>query len=103
MSYYDSSNTTGVIKDMDYLSTFKFFIVEKSSCFIVLVVFLAVTKQLYEWFSLSVCPSVRLSVTLFLLCSHHQYSDTFWLADRTRLFVQYNISLSSLCKLISRH
>ena len=30
-------------------------------------------------------------------------SDTFWLADRTRLFLQYTISLSSLCKLIGRH
>ena len=34
--------------------------------------FLAVTKQLYEWFSPSVCPSVRLSVTPFWLCSHHR-------------------------------
>ena len=41
--------------------------------------FLAATKQLYEWFSPSVClsvrlsvrPSVRLSVTPFWLCSHH--------------------------------
>ena len=41
--------------------------------------FLAATKQLYEWFSpsvrpsvcLSVRPSVRLSVTPFWLCSHH--------------------------------
>ena len=32
-----------------------------------------------------------------------KYSDTFWLADRTRLFVQYTISLSSLCKHIWRH
>ena len=32
-----------------------------------------------------------------------KYSDTFWLADRTRLFVQYTVSLSSLCKLIWRH
>ena len=31
-----------------------------------------------------------------------KYSDTFWLTDRTRLFVQY-ISLSSLYKLIWRH
>ena len=31
------------------------------------------------------------------------YSDTFWLADRTRLFAQYTISLSSLCKLIWGH
>ena len=32
-----------------------------------------------------------------------KWSDTFWLADRVRLFVHYNISLSSLCKLIWRH
>ena len=32
-----------------------------------------------------------------------KYSDTFCLADRTRLFVQYTISLSSLCKFIWRH
>ena len=36
-------------------------------------------------------------------CDECKYSDTFWLADRTRLFVQYTISLSSLCKLIWRH
>ena len=38
--------------------------------------FLAATKQLYEWFSPSVRPSVRLSVCLsvtpFWLCSHHR-------------------------------
>ena len=37
--------------------------------------FLAATKQLYEWFSPSVCPSIRPSVCLsvkpFWLCSHH--------------------------------
>ena len=32
-----------------------------------------------------------------------KYSDTFWLASRTRLFAQYTVSLSSLCKLIWRH
>ena len=44
-------------------------------------------------------------------CSHYycadyeecKYSDTFWLADRVRLFVPYTISLSSLCKLIWGH
>ena len=43
------------------------------------LLFLAATKQLYEWFSPSVCLSVclsvrlsvRLSVTPFWLCSHH--------------------------------
>ena len=34
--------------------------------------FLAATKQLYEWFSPSVCPSVHLSVTPFWLCSYHR-------------------------------
>ena len=34
--------------------------------------FLAATKQLYEWFSPSVCPSVCLSVTPFWLSSHHR-------------------------------
>ena len=35
-------------------------------------IFLAATKQLYEWFSPSVCLSVCLSVTPFSLCSHHR-------------------------------
>ena len=43
-------------------------------------VFLAATKQLYDWFSPSVClsvrlsvrPSVRLSVTPISPCSHHR-------------------------------
>ena len=45
------------------------------------------------------------------ICFHHywavydecKYSDAFWFADRTRLFVQHTISLSSLCKRIWRH
>ena len=40
------------------------------------IIFLAATKQLYEWYflsvCLSVCLSVRLSVTPFWLCSHHR-------------------------------
>ena len=32
-----------------------------------------------------------------------KYSDTFWLANRVCFFVQYTISLSSLCKLIWGH
>ena len=42
----------------------------------VLLLFLAATKQLYEWYFLSVflsvCLSVCLSVTPFWLCSHHR-------------------------------
>ena len=44
-------------------------------------------------------------------CFHHhcevydecKYSDTFWLADRVRLFVHNTISLPSLCKFIWGH
>ena len=36
------------------------------------LLFLAATKQLYDWFSPSVCPSVCPSVTPFSLCSHHR-------------------------------
>ena len=39
----------------------------------------------------------------FAVYDECKYSNTSWLADRTRLFVQYNISLSSLCKLIWRY
>ena len=53
----------------------RFIMVQKSYIFW----FLAATKQLYKWYfpsvrpsvCLSVCPSVRLSVTPFWLCSHH--------------------------------
>ena len=58
------------------------------TCYIACNTFLAATKQLYEWYFLSVCPSVRPSVRLsvcpsvclsvcpsvtpFWLCSHHR-------------------------------
>ena len=38
----------------------------------IILIFLAATKQLYEWYFLSVGPSVCLSVTPFWLCSHHR-------------------------------
>ena len=45
------------------------------------LVFLAATKQLYEWYFLSVrpsvCLSVCLSVTPFWLCSHHRIITKF--------------------------
>ena len=39
---------------------------------VIILYFLAATKQLYKWYFPSVCPSVRLSVTAFWLCSHHR-------------------------------
>ena len=76
---------------------------------------------LLSYFSVVVCLRCLLLHILSLIaytfrenrgiCFHYycavyeecKYSDTFWLAGRTRLFVQYTISLSSLCKLIWRH
>ena len=42
-----------------------------SICLSVCHTFFAATKQLYEWFSPSVCMSIRPSVAPFWLCSHH--------------------------------
>ena len=41
------------------------------------LLFLAATKQLYEWYFLSVRLSVCLSVTPFWLCSHHRIIRKF--------------------------
>ena len=41
-----------------------------------------------------------------IICADYdecKYSDPFWLADRVRLFVNYTISLLSLCKFIWGH
>ena len=46
--------------------------------------FLAATRQLYEWFSSSVRPSVRLSVTPFSLCSHHRIIMKLWVITNDR-------------------
>ena len=42
-------------------------------------------------------------ITVVAVYDDCKYSDAFWLADRIRLFVQYTISLSPLCKFIWRH
>ena len=50
-------------------------IIQHLSHVIKYITFLAATKQLYDWFSPCVGPSVCLSVRpshLFLLCSHHR-------------------------------
>ena len=59
-------------------------------------------------YSVTYCIYVpgKLGICFHYYCAVYdecKYSDTFWLADHTRLFVQYTISLSSLCKLIWRH
>ena len=54
-------------------NTFKTGMLIHTICFaFYFIIVLAATKQLYEWYFLSVCPSVRPSVTPFWLCSHHR-------------------------------
>ena len=52
-------------------------------------VLLAATKQLYEWYflsvCLSVCPSVSPSVTPFWLCSHHNIIMKFITKDQGKV------------------
>ena len=59
-------------------------------------------------YSVTYCIYVpgKLGICFHYYCAVYdecKYSGAFWLADHTRLFVQYTISLSSLCKLIWRH
>ena len=64
---------------------------------------------LLSYFSVVECLRCLLQHILSLIANTFRendeckLSDTFWLADRVRLFVHYTISLSSLCKLIWRH
>ena len=53
-----------------------------------------------------ICVPGKLGICFHYYCAVYdecKYSDTSWLADHARLFVQYTISLSSLWKLIWRH
>ena len=61
--YHYSYHTEAWNKMADILQTLFSDVLERKS-----FIFLAATKQLYEWYFLSVCPSV----TPFWLCSHHR-------------------------------
>ena len=59
-------------------------------------------------YSVTYCIYVpgKLGICFHYYCAFYdecKYSDTLWLAGRARLFVQYTVSLSSLCKLFWRH
>ena len=65
---------------------------------VIILYFLAATKQLYKWYFPSVCPSVRLSVTAFWLCSHHRIIMKFSgvnTNDQRKCDVQRTCKLSS--------
>ena len=67
-----------------------------------------VPEMLVTSYSLTYCIYVpgKPGICFHYYCAVYdegKYSVTFWLADRTRLFVQYTILLSSLSKLVWRH
>ena len=82
----------------------------KVSIFPIVIIFFrgCVSEMFVTSYSVTYCIYVpgKSGICFHYYCAVYdecKYSDTFWLADRTGLFVQYTISLSSLCKLIWRH
>ena len=55
-----------------------------------LYVFLAATKQLYEWYFLSVCPSVCPSVRLSVRLSVCPSVTPFWLCSHHRIIMKFS-------------
>ena len=99
------------IGDWKDISTAHDIIIIKSdvSTFPIIIIFFrgCVPEMCATSYSITYCVYVpgKPGICFHYYCAVYgcKYSDTFWLADRTRLFVQYTISLSSLCKLIWRH
>ena len=54
------------------------------------LLFLAATKQLYEWFSPSVCLSVCVSVSLSVRPSVCTYVTPFWLCSHHRIIMKFS-------------
>ena len=75
------------------------------STFPIVIIFFrgCVPEMFVTSYSVTYCIYVPGKSGICLVYDECKYSDMFWLADRTHLFVQYTISLSSLCKLIWRH
>ena len=98
-----------VLGDWKDISIAHVIIIIKSevSTFPIVIIFFrgCVPEMFVTSYSVTYCIYVpgKPGICFYYYCAVYdefKYSDTFWLADRTRLLVQYTISLSSLCKLI---
>ena len=107
-----SSKTISVLGDWKDISIAHVIIIIKSevSTFPIVIIFFrgCVPEMFGISYSVTYCIYVpgKPKICFHYYCAVYdecKYSDTFRLADRTSLFVQYTISLSSLCKLIWRH
>ena len=81
---------------------------EVSTFPIVIIFFRGCVREMFTSYSVTYCIYIpgKPGICFHYHCAVYdecKYSDTFWLADCTRLFVQYTISLLSLCILIWRH
>ena len=100
-----------VLGDWKDISIAHVFIIIKSevSTFPIIIFFRGCVPEMFVTsYSVTYCIYVprKPGICFHYYCAVYdecKYSDTFWLADRTHLFVQYIISLSSLCKLIWRY
>ena len=112
MGLYVFNWPISVLGDWKDISTAHVIIIIKSevSTFPIVIIFFrgCVPEMFVTSYSVTYCIRVPGKPGIFFhyhcaVYNECKYSDTFYFADRTRLFVQYTISLSSLCKLIWRH
>ena len=112
MGLYEFNCPISVLGDWTEISIAHVITIIKSEVFIfpIVIIFFrgCVPEMLVTSYSATYCIYVpgKSGIRFHHYCVVYdecKYSDTFWLADRTRLFVQYIISLSLLCKLIWRH
>ena len=112
MGLYVFNWPISVLGDWNDISTAHVIIIIKSevSTFPIVIIFFrgCVPEMFVTSYSVTYCICVpgKPGICFHYYCAVYdecKYTDTFWLADRTPLFVQYTISLSSLCKRIWRH
>ena len=112
MGLYVFNWPISVLGDWKDISIAHVIIIIKSevSTFPIVIIFFCgcVPEMFVTSYSVTYCIYIlgKLGICFHYYCAVYdefKYLDTLWLVDRTRLFVQYTISLSSLCKLIWRH
>ena len=112
MGLYVFNWPISVLGDWKDISIAHVIIIIKSevSTFPIVIIFLrgCVPEMLVTSYSVTYCIFIpgEPEICFHYYCAVYdecKYSDTFWFADRTRLFVQYTISLASLREVIWRH
>ena len=96
-------------KDISIAHVIIIIIISEISLFPIVIIFFrgCVPEMFVTSYSVTFCTFRENREFVFIIIVQFMMSANirirFWFADRTRLFLQYTISLSSLCKLIWRH